>query len=589
MVEIQHEVTMFLCRWLSVHTALRTFDPVRFMRVAAEALHTCLLLLPRLGGCVPKTSKYLFITGGVLSSLGKGIASASIGLLLKQRGYSVTIQKFDPYINVDPGTMNPYQHGEVYVTDDGAETDLDLGHYERYLDVNMTQDNNATAGQVYYDVISRERSGAYLGKTVQVVPHITDEIKRRMRAFDGRYDVIIIEIGGTVGDIESLPFLEAVRQLSLELGSGNALKVHLTYVPYIRSAGELKTKPTQHSVKTLMEHGIMPDILLCRSEMPLSEEIRTKIGLFCNVEVRSVFEALDAETIYDVPMMFAKRGLDTIISEKLGLRKRPSDLQEWARFVRRVKSPKKTVEVALVGKYVSYRDSYKSIAEAFIHAGAINNTEVVVRWVDSERLRPENIKEKLKGVHGVLVAPGFGSRGIEGKVAAIKYVREKGIPFFGICLGMQCAVIEFSRNVVGYSDATSSEFKKTKHNVIDLLPDQQHVTQKGGTMRLGAFPCTIAPGTKAAKAYGATKISERHRHRYEFNNAFREELTSAGLVISGTSPDGRLVEMVELKNHPWFVGVQFHPELKSRAVTGHPLFVDFIKASLKHAQQSSRR
>jgi len=536
---------------------------------------------------VPKSSKYIFITGGVLSSLGKGIASASIGLLLKQRGYTVTIQKFDPYINVDPGTMNPFQHGEVYVTEDGAETDLDLGHYERYLDVNMTQDNNSTAGQVYYDVITRERKGEYLGKTVQVVPHITDEIKRRMRAFDGKYDVIIIEIGGTVGDIESLPFLEAVRQLSLDLGYGNALKVHLTYVPYIRSAGELKTKPTQHSVKTLMEHGIMPDVLLCRAEMPLDAEIRAKIGLFCNVEERSVIEALDAETIYEVPMMFARRELDAIVTEKLHLRKNTGNLETWSRFVKRIKHPQKKVTVALVGKYVKYRDSYKSISEAFIHAGAINNADVEVRWIDSERLKPENIKQKLKGVDGVLVAPGFGSRGIEGKIAAIKYVREQGIPFFGICLGMQCAVIEFARNVAGLKEANSSEFKKNDQNVIDLMPDQKGVVDKGGTMRLGAYPCVLQPRSKASKAYGSEKISERHRHRYEFNNTFRHVLTEHGLVLSGTSPDGRLVEIVELKNHPWFVGVQFHPELKSRAVTGHPLFADFIKASLKHAKETS--
>ncbi len=570
---------------LSVASHVRSFDPVRFLPSRDTTL-----FIHRLRGIeVPKSSKYIFITGGVLSSLGKGIASASIGLLLKQRGYSVTIQKFDPYINVDPGTMNPFQHGEVYVTEDGAETDLDLGHYERYLDVNMSKANNATAGQVYYDVLTRERKGEYLGKTVQVVPHITDEIKRRMRTFDGKVDVVITEIGGTVGDIESLPFLEAVRQLSLDLGQGNALKVHLTYVPYIRSAGELKTKPTQHSVKALMEHGIMPDVLLCRAEMPLDDEIRAKIGLFCNVEVRSVIEALDAETIYEVPMMFAKRGLDTIIAEKLHLRKHDGDLETWSKFVRHIKAPSKKVTIALVGKYVKYRDSYKSISEAFVHAGAINNAEVDIRWIDSERLKPENIKEKLKGVDGVLVAPGFGSRGIEGKIAAIKYVRERGIPFFGICLGMQCAVIEFARNVAGMADANSSEFKKTTHNVIDLMPDQQGVVDKGGTMRLGSYPCVLTPRSKAAAAYRSERITERHRHRYEFNNAFREQLTKAGLRLSGTSPDGRLVEIVELKDHPWFVGVQFHPELKSRAVTGHPLFVDFVKAAVKHAKSGKQR
>jgi CTP synthase len=533
---------------------------------------------------VPKTSKYIFITGGVLSSLGKGIASSSIGLLLKQRGLSVTIQKFDPYINVDPGTMNPYQHGEVYVTDDGAETDLDLGHYERYLDVSMTRANNATAGQVYFDVISRERRGEYLGKTVQVVPHITDEIKRRMKAHHGAFDVIIIEIGGTVGDIESLPFLEASRQLHLELGRQHAINVHLTYVPYIRSAGELKTKPTQHSVKVLMEYGIMPDILLCRAEQKLGKDIRQKIALFCNVEERSVIEALDAETIYEVPQMFAKRELDEIICEKLGLKASDLNLDTWARFVGRIKHPKTTIEIALVGKYIRYKDSYKSISEAFIHAGALNNTKVQIRWVDSEEITTDNVSDLLKGVHGILVAPGFGSRGIEGKLSAIRYVRERNIPFFGICLGMQCAVIEFARNVAGLREATSSEFKRTKQNVIDLLPEQRAVTEKGGTMRLGAYPCTlVGKKSRALAAYRTEHISERHRHRYEFNNEFREQLEAAGLVISGTSPDGRLVEIVELPQHPWFVGVQFHPELKSRAVTGHPLFASFIKAALDHS------
>jgi CTP synthase len=535
---------------------------------------------------VPKTSKYIFITGGVLSSLGKGIASSSIGLLLKQRGLSVTIQKFDPYINVDPGTMNPYQHGEVYVTDDGAETDLDLGHYERYLDVSMTRDNNATAGQVYFDVISRERRGEYLGKTVQVVPHITDEIKRRMKAHHGSFDVIIIEIGGTVGDIESLPFLEASRQLHLELGRQHAINVHLTYVPYIRSAGELKTKPTQHSVKVLMEYGIMPDVLLCRAEQKLGRDIRQKIALFCNVEERSVIEALDAETIYEVPQMFAKRELDGIICEKLSLKASDLNLDTWARFVGRIKHPKSTVEIALVGKYIRYKDSYKSISEALIHAGALNNTKVAVRWVDSEEITADNVEELLSGVHGILVAPGFGSRGIEGKLAAIRYVRERGVPFFGICLGMQCAVIEFARNVAGMSDATSSEFKRNKHNVIDLLPEQRAVTEKGGTMRLGAYPCSlVGKKSKALAAYRSEHISERHRHRYEFNNEFRSQLESAGLLITGTSPDGRLVEIVELPGHPWFVGVQFHPELKSRAVTGHPLFTSFIKAALDHTHR----
>ncbi|MBM4178680.1 MAG: CTP synthase [Ignavibacteria bacterium] len=535
---------------------------------------------------MPKTSKYIFITGGVLSSLGKGIASSSIGLLLRQRGFSVTIQKLDPYINVDPGTMNPYQHGEVYVTDDGAETDLDLGHYERYLDVSMSKQNTASAGQVYYDVIMRERKGEYLGKTVQVVPHITDEIKRRMRAFDGKYDVVIIEIGGTVGDIESLPFLEACRQLRLEVGRGNALDVHLTYVPYIKSAGELKTKPTQHSVKTLMESGITPDILLCRAEIKLGKDIRQKIALFCNVEERSVIEARDAETIYEVPMLFAKHDLDDIICEKLHLKRSRRDLDTWSRFVNRIKAPRHVIEIAFVGKYNKYPDSYKSILEAIIHAGAINNTQVTIRWIDAEALTKENAAEMLDGIDGMLVAPGFGSRGIEGKISAIQFARTQNVPFFGICLGMQCAVIEFARNVAMMPTAHSSEFKKNAFNVIDLLPEQRSVTSKGGTMRLGSYPCNVSRRTKAFVAYKSQHIDERHRHRYEFNNDFREVMVSKGLVISGTSPDGRLVEIIEIPSHRWFVGVQFHPELKSRAVTGHPLFVSFVKAALQLHQEN---
>ncbi len=530
---------------------------------------------------MPKTSKYIFITGGVLSSLGKGIASSSIGLLLRQRGFTVTIQKLDPYINVDPGTMNPYQHGEVYVTDDGAETDLDLGHYERYLDVNMSKANTASAGQVYFDVITRERQGEYLGKTVQVVPHITDEIKRRMRAFDGKYDVVIIEIGGTVGDIESLPFLEACRQLRLEVGRGNALDVHLTYVPYIKSAGELKTKPTQHSVKTLMESGITPDILLCRAEVKLGKDIRQKIALFCNVEERSVIEALDAETIYEVPMLFAKHDLDDIVCEKLNLKRSKRDLETWSRFVHRIKAPKHSVEIAFVGKYNKYPDSYKSILEALIHAGAINNAKVKIRWIDAESVTRDNAASMLEGIEGMLVAPGFGSRGIEGKVASIEYARTQGVPFFGICLGMQCSVIEFARNVAMMPAANSSEFKKNKFSVIDLLPEQRTITDKGGTMRLGSYPCHLTKKSKAYTAYKSQHIDERHRHRYEFNNDFRQALEAKGMLISGTSPDGRLVEIVEIPSHRWFVGVQFHPELKSRAVTGHPLFVAFIKAALQ--------
>ncbi|MBU3698959.1 MAG: CTP synthase [Candidatus Kapabacteria bacterium] len=532
---------------------------------------------------MPKTSKYIFITGGVLSSLGKGIASSSIGLLLRQRGFSVTVQKMDPYINVDPGTMNPYQHGEVYVTDDGAETDLDLGHYERYLDENMSKANTASAGQVYYDVIMRERQGAYLGKTVQVIPHITDEIKHRMRAFDGKYDVVIIEIGGTVGDIESLPFLEACRQMRREVGSGNAMDIHLTYVPFIKSANELKTKPTQHSVKTLMEFGITPDVLLCRSEQKLGKDIRSKIALFCNVEERSVIEALDAPTIYEVPMMFARHDLDTIICEKLKLKRSKRDMETWSRFVHRIKSPRHVVEIGFVGKYNKYPDSYKSILEALTHAGAINDTRVIIRWIDSEQVTSSNVADMLHGVGGILVAPGFGHRGIEGKIASIQWARTNDVPFFGICLGMQCAVIEFARNVVGMPLANSSEFRRNKFSVIDLLPEQRTITDKGGTMRLGAYPCHLEKKSRAFSAYKSEHISERHRHRYEFNNEFREAFTSAGLKISGTSPDGRLVEIIEVPNHRWFVGVQFHPELKSRAVTGHPLFVAFVKAAKSFA------
>lgn len=530
-------------------------------------------------------TKFIFITGGVLSSLGKGIASASLGLLLKSRGYTVTIQKFDPYINVDPGTMNPMQHGEVYVTDDGAESDLDLGHYERYLDVSMTRQNNTTTGQVYFDVITKERKGHYLGKTVQVVPHITDEIKRRMMYFDRHVDFVIIEIGGTVGDIESLPFLESARQITLERGHRSCVNIHLTYVPYIRSAGELKTKPTQHSVKELMEFGIVPDILLCRTEHKLSKDMRAKIGLFCNVAEEAVIEALDAETIYEVPLMFSKRNLDTIVLKKLNMKPHEQNLETWTKYVHRVKSPKHEINIGLVGKYVAYQDSYKSISEAFIHAGAINNCKVKVRWIDSEFLTEENIPESLAGLDGVLVAPGFGSRGIEGKISAIKYIRENNIPFFGICLGMQCAVIEFARNVCGMPDANSAEFKKNRYNVIDLMPDQRNVTDKGGTMRLGAYPCVLDTQSKAYKAYGTELIYERHRHRFEVNNTFRDRLTEQGLVLSGLSPDRRLVEIVELPNHPFFIGVQFHPELKSRAVSGHPIFISFIKASLKYYQQ----
>jgi CTP synthase len=531
---------------------------------------------------VASRTKYIFITGGVLSSLGKGITSASLGLLLKERGHSVTIAKFDPYINVDPGTMNPYQHGEVYVTDDGAETDLDLGHYERFIDTSMTRDNNATTGQIYFEVIQKERKGQYLGKTVQVVPHITNEIKRRMTTFDKKYDVVLIEIGGTVGDIESLPFLEASRQLTHEMGRGNVLNIHLTYVPYIAAAGELKTKPTQHSVKALMEFGIQPDILVCRSEMKLNKEIRSKIALFCNVDEDSVVEALDADTIYEVPLMFAKNGFDEIVSKKLRMRDSKPNMSTWTKFVHRIKSPKHTVKIGFVGKYIKHQDAYKSIVEALIHAGAINDARIQMQWIDSEEITPENVSERLKGLHGLVVAPGFGSRGVEGKIQAIQYVRENNIPFFGICLGMQCAVIEFARNVCGLQQANSREFSRTKQNVIDLMPDQVHVTNKGGTMRLGTYPCVIKEGTKTLAAYKSSIIQERHRHRYEVNNQFRAILEQNGLVLSGLSPDERLVEIVELPSHPWFIAGQFHPEFRSRAVTGHPLFISFVEAAGKY-------
>lgn len=530
-------------------------------------------------------TKYVFITGGVLSSLGKGITSASLGLLLKERGHTVTIMKFDPYINVDPGTMNPYQHGEVYVTDDGAETDLDLGHYERFIHVNMERSNSVSTGQIYFEVIKREREGKYLGKTVQVVPHITDEIKRRMMAHDKKYDVVIIELGGTVGDIESMPFLEAARQLNLEHGKANSLFIHLTYVPYIKTAGEIKTKPTQHSVRMLMEYGIQPDVLVCRCEEELGKEVRAKIALFCNVDEDAVVEALDAETIYEVPMLYAKVKLDEIVCRKLNFRSSKAEMSAWTKFVQKVKKPKHNVTVGFVGKYVQHQDAYKSIAEAFIHAGALNNARVNIQWVDSEGITADNVAEKLKGLDGILVGPGFGSRGIEGKIAAIQYVRENNIPFFGICLGMQCAVIEYARHVCGLTQANSTEFKKNKQNVIDFLPEQRTITDKGGTMRLGSYPCVLKDGTKAFDAYKSQIIRERHRHRYEVNNAFRATLEEHGMVLSGVSPDGRLVEMMELPNHPWFVGCQFHPELKSRAVEGHPLFIQFVAAALAHEVQ----
>ncbi len=526
-------------------------------------------------------TNYIFVYGGVVSSLGKGIAAASLGLLLKQRGFSVTIMKLDPYINVDPGTMNPFQHGEVYVTDDGAETDLDLGHYERFLGCSLNKDNNTTAGQVYYTVITKERRGEYLGKTVQVIPHITDEIKHRISVFDGKYQFVIVEIGGTVGDIESLPFLEAARQFAIE--RGNSINIILTYVPFIKSAGELKTKPTQHSVKSLMEHGIVPDIVLCRSEAILPKDVKSKIALFCNVDNESVIDLPDVETIYEVPLVMLKHNMDRIVLRKLNMKADGLDFEEWRAFVRRIKNPLHKVTIGLVGKYVRYRDSYKSILEAFVHAGSINNSAVEVEFIDSELITEDNCEKMLGHLDGVLVGPGFGKRGIEGKINAIRFVREHRIPFFGICLGLQCAIIEFARNVCGLQDSNSTEFdKKTPHNVIDLMEEQKSIRDKGGTMRLGQYPCKIKPNTIAYQSYNSDMIYERHRHRYEVNNAYRELFEKNGMVMSGLSPDGKLVEMIELKDHPWFVGTQFHPELKSRAVTGAPLFISFIKAALKY-------
>ncbi len=535
-------------------------------------------------------TKYIFVTGGVTSSLGKGIISASLAKLLQARGYRVTIQKFDPYINIDPGTLNPYEHGECYVTEDGAETDLDLGHYERFLNVPTSQANNITTGRIYQNVISREREGAFLGKTVQVVPHITDEIKRNFRILgeSGEYDIVITEIGGTVGDIESLPFVEAVRQFRWEAGPNNALVIHLTLIPFLAAAGELKTKPTQHSVKMLLEYGIQPDILVCRTEHHINADIRKKIALFCNVNINAVIESMDAPTIYDVPLLMLKEKLDQTVLTKLKLsHKNEPDLESWKDFLGRLKNPTADVKIGLVGKYVELPDAYKSIIEAFVHAGAKNECKVRVQYIPSASLTPENAVEKLRGLHGVLVAPGFGERGFEGKIEAIRYVRENNIPFFGICLGMQCAVVEFGRHVLGYKDASSTEMNpETPNPVIDMMEEQKTVVNKGGTMRLGAYPCDIKKGTKAAAAYGKTHISERHRHRYEFNNKYLKEYENAGLVPSGINPENGLVEIVELKNHPYFVGAQFHPELKSTVANPHPLFINFVAASLAYARKN---
>ena len=539
---------------------------------------------------MPKT-KYVFVTGGVTSSLGKGIISASLANLLQARGLKTTIQKFDPYINVDPGTLNPYEHGECFVTDDGAETDLDLGHYERFLNVRTSQANNVTTGRIYQSVIQKERRGEFLGKTVQVIPHITNEIKERMQLLDssGEYDVVITEIGGTVGDIESLPYIEAVRQLRWELGRENCIVIHLTLVPYLSAAAELKTKPTQHSVKTLMESGINADVLVCRTEHELSDDIRDKLALFCNVKREAVIQSIDADTIYDVPLLMLEEGLDSVV---LNLLKLPDnvapDLANWKAFLSRLKNPNQHIRIGLVGKYVELQDSYKSILEAFIHAGAANEVKVEVVSIHSEHLTPENCAKKLENLHGLLVAPGFGSRGIEGKISAIKYVRENNIPFFGICLGMQMAVIEFSRNVLGIKDANSTEMEEqTPNPVISLMDEQKEVENKGGTMRLGAWDCALSPDSRAHKIYQKNAISERHRHRYELNNAYIEQLNSHGLKATGVNPDTGLAEIVEIDSHPWFMGVQYHPEYKSTVLTPHPLFSAFVQACSQYAKTNN--
>ncbi|MFB3925380.1 MAG: CTP synthase [Syntrophales bacterium] len=528
-------------------------------------------------------TKFIFITGGVLSSLGKGLAAASIGTLLECRGLKVTNQKLDPYINVDPGTMNPFQHGEVFVTDDGAETDLDLGHYERFTSTRMGKENNLTTGQVYFSVISKERRGDYLGGTVQVIPHISNEIKDYIRKAAAGFDVAIVEIGGTVGDIESLPFLEAVRQFRNEVGKENAIFIHLTWVPFIKTAGEVKTKPTQHSVKALREIGIQPDILLCRTENFLSNEIKSKISLFCNVEVAAVFTAKDVDCIYEVPLVFHQEGVDQKIVNLLNIWTGQPRLGEWERVVEKIKNPSHKVNIAIVGKYVDLVDSYKSLNEALLHGGIPNDCRVNLFYVDSEKIEREGITDKFDHIGGILVPGGFGSRGIEGMIQAIEYARENRVPYFGICLGMQTAVIEFARNVCQLKKANSSEFDpETPYPVIDFLPEQRLITEKGGSMRLGAYPCVLENRSFAFDAYCEKEISERHRHRYEFNNDYRNVLTEKGLFISGTSPSGRLVEIIEIQNHPWFLGCQFHPEFKSSPRRPHPLFTKFIEASLQH-------
>lgn len=535
-------------------------------------------------------TKYIFVTGGVVSSLGKGITAASLGRLLKSRGYRVTIQKFDPYINIDPGTMSPYQHGEVFVTDDGAETDLDLGHYERFIDINLSKNSNTTTGKIYQSVINKERRGDYLGGTVQVIPHITNEIKERVFRVgqQDNADFVITEIGGTVGDIESLPFLEAIRQVKKDVGKNDVLYIHVTLVPYISAAGELKTKPTQHSVKELRSIGISPDIIVCRSEKPISKEMREKMAMFCDVDPDAVIQNLTARSIYEVPMLMEEQGLDTIVLRKLEMEDKPKDMQGWHDMVARIlKKYDKKVTIAVVGKYVALQDAYISITESLRHAAVANETELDIHWVNAEEIEADDtdMDKIMAGVDGILVPGGFGNRGIEGKIKAIQYAREHKIPFFGICLGMQCAVIEFARHVCGMADANSSEFNpNSTHPVIDLMPEQLDVEDLGGTMRLGLYPCKVYPDTLTSKAYNAELIYERHRHRYEFNNAFREEIVGKGLVLGGTLPNGRLVEIVELpeSEHPWFLGAQFHPEFKSRPTNPHPLFRDFVGAAVKH-------
>jgi CTP synthase len=530
-------------------------------------------------------TKYIFVTGGVVSSLGKGITAASLGRLLKSRGLRVSLQKMDPYLNFDPGTMSPYQHGEVFVTDDGAETDLDLGHYERFTDTNLTKNSNVTTGKIYWSVISKERKGDYLGGTVQVIPHITNEIKSRIYrvANETSPDVVITEIGGTVGDIESLPFLEAIRQVKYEVGSENVIFLHVTLVPYLSKAGELKTKPTQHSVKELRSIGIQPDIIVCRTEKPISVDLKDKIGLFCNLEGESVVQNLDADNLYEVPLMLHNEGLDSLVIKKLGLKCGKAELTEWREMVNKIKNLKNKVTIALVGKYVELHDAYMSVAEALRHAGIANDAEIDIRWIHSEEVLEENVLEYMNGVDGVLVPGGFGHRGIEGKILVAKHARENKIPYFGICLGMQVAVIEYARNVLGLAEAHSTELdENTPYGVIHLMPEQEEIDEKGGTMRLGLYPCKVAENTKAYEAYSEELVFERHRHRYEFNNQFRDQVLTQGMLLSGLSPDERLVEIVELKDHPWFLGCQFHPEFKSRPQRPQPLFREFIKAALEY-------